>query len=191
MINSISHLNNYSVLLFCLWILHYFNRVFIYPFRIKATSKKMPVFIVINAIFFNVVNAGINGYYLSEFAVSEGNDTISFGSFHFVAGIILFFTGFAINNISDTILIKLRKTGETGYKIPYGFLFKYVSAPNLLGEIIEWGGFALMAWNLPALAFIIWTFANLVPRAKNHHDWYIRNFENYPKERKIIFPYLF
>ena len=47
-------------ILFSLWILHYVNRTFIYPLRIRATEKKMPLFIVINAIFFNLVNAGLN-----------------------------------------------------------------------------------------------------------------------------------
>ena len=36
----------------------------------------------------------------------------------FVAGIVIFFTGMAINIQSDSILINLRKPGETGYKIP-------------------------------------------------------------------------
>jgi steroid 5-alpha reductase family enzyme len=110
---------------------------------------------------------------------------------NFLIGIILFVIGFAINLRSDTILINLRKPGETGYKIPRGFLFTYVSSPNLFGEIIEWAGFALMAWNLPALSFMVWTFANLVPRAKNHHDWYLQQFPDYPRERKIVFPFLY
>jgi steroid 5-alpha reductase family enzyme len=95
-----------------------------------------------------------------------------------------------INWRSDAILIQLRKPGETGYKIPQGFLFEYVSSPNLFGEIMEWSGFALLAFNWPALSFMVWTFANLVPRAKNHHDWYLQHFADYPKKRKIVFPFL-
>jgi hypothetical protein len=48
-----------------------------------------------------------------------------------------------------------------------------------------------MAWNLPALSFAIWTFANLVPRALNHHNWYKDKFPDYPKNRKAVFPFLF
>ena len=60
--------NSYVWILFSLWIIHYLNRTFIYPLRIKATEKKMPLFIVLNAILFNCVNAGLNGYFLSEIA---------------------------------------------------------------------------------------------------------------------------
>ena len=182
--------SNYSWVLFVFWILHYANRSFIYPIRIKSTPKKMPLLIVINAIVFNIMNAGLNGYYLGELS-NTNYDSHWLISWNFIIGLVLFLSGAFINNKADTILINLRGPGESGYKIPKGFLFDYISSPNLFGEIIEWGGFAIMAWNLPALTFLIWTFANLVPRAKNHHDWYLRNFEDYPKDRKIIFPFLF
>ena len=96
----------------------------------------------------------------------------------------------AVNLKSDTILIGLRKNGETGYQIPGGFLFDFISSPNLFGEIIEWTGFAIMAWNLPALSFAVWTFANLFPRALNHHQWYKEKFPDYPVNRKAVFPFI-
>ncbi len=151
----------------------------------------MPLVIVLNAILFNLMNAGLNGYYLAELVPSEDYLTDWFYTPHFIIGSILFIAGMAINWKADAILINLRKPGETGYKIPKGYLFDYISSPNLFGEIIEWCGFALMAWNLPALTFAVWTFANLVPRAKNHHDWYLNKFSDYPKERKAVFPFVF
>lgn len=183
--------NSFSWILFSLWIAHYINRTFIYPIRIKSTPKKMPLFIVLNAIIFNVVNAGLNGYYLAELAPAEDYNLSWLTSVSFISGLFIFTTGVLINLKSDSILINLRKPGETGYKIPEGFLFKYISSPNLFGEIIEWAGFALMAWNLPAFTFMIWTMANLIPRAKNHHDWYRRTFPEYPEERKAVIPFLF
>ncbi len=182
---------SYTWILFLLWILHYLHRTFIYPLRIKSTPKKMPLFIVINAIIFNVINGTLNGYYLAYLTKENQYDVNWVTGYHFIGGIILFIIGMLINLRSDTILINLRKPGESGYKIPQGFLFKYISSPNLFGEIIEWSGFAFMAWNLPALTFLIWTFANLVPRAKNHHDWYHKNFPEYPVERKIVFPFIY
>jgi 3-oxo-5-alpha-steroid 4-dehydrogenase 1 len=178
-------------ILFALWITHYINRTLIYPLRIKSTLKEMPLLIVLSAVFFNFVNAGLNGYYLAMFAPVKDYNVNWLYSPHFLIGITLFITGMVINWKSDNILIHLRKPGETGYKIPHGFLFEFISSPNLFGEIVEWTGFAIMAWNLPALTFMVWTFANLVPRAKNHHDWYLKRFPDYPKKRKVIFPFIF
>lgn len=50
------------------------------------------------------------------------------------------------------------------YKIPRGGLFEYVSAANYFGEMVEWTGFAIASWSLPAAAFAFYTFANLAPR---------------------------
>jgi len=102
----------------------------------------------------------------------------------------MFVGGFIINQISDKTLLSLREFNSTGYSIPYGGLFKYVSCPNFLGELIQWGGFALMTWCLPSLSFFIWTFVNLIPRAIDHHKWYKSTFPDYPKERKAIIPFL-
>jgi 3-oxo-5-alpha-steroid 4-dehydrogenase 1 len=184
-------MDSYVWILFALWIFHYTNRTIIYPLRIKPTDKKMPVSIALSAIIFNIVNAGINGYFLSELASPNNYNLEWLRSPHFTIGLLIFIFGMGINLKSDAILIGLRKKGEKNYQIPKGFLFDYISSPNLFGEIIEWNGFAIMAWNLPALSFAIWTFANLVPRALNHHNWYKDKFPDYPKNRKAVFPYLF
>jgi 3-oxo-5-alpha-steroid 4-dehydrogenase 1 len=67
----------------------------------------------------------------------------------------------------------------------------YVSSPNYFGEIVEWCGWALAAWSVPGLAFVIFTAANLVPRAHANWSWYIANFPDYPRERKRVIPFLY
>jgi 3-oxo-5-alpha-steroid 4-dehydrogenase 1 len=180
-----SEQSNYASMLSILWLIHYFNRTFIYPIRIRTKSKKMPITIVGSAIFFNLLNAGLNGYFLANFETYT-NDW--FTSWNFYIGLSLFVISFITNQISDNILIHLRKPGETGYKIPNGFLFKYVSCPNHLSELLQWSGFAIMAWNYPATTFLIWTAANLIPRALAHHKWYKEHFQDYPKNRTALFP---
>ncbi len=170
-----------------LWSIHYINRSFIFPFRMRSgDKKKMPVAIFTMAVFFNLINGFLNGYYLGNFTEQYSPDW--FHTPFFIFGFILFFTGMYINNRADHILINLRKPGETDYKIPYGFLFKYISCPNHFGEIVEWTGFAIMTWNPAGISFALWTFANLAPRAKAHHQWYKENFPDYPESRKAVIP---
>ena len=54
-------------------------------------------------------------------------------------------------------------------KILVGGAFEYVSGANFLGEIVEWWGFALASWSLPAVAFALFTTCNIGPRAYTHH----------------------
>jgi 3-oxo-5-alpha-steroid 4-dehydrogenase 1 len=171
-----------------LYCLHYFNRSFIFPFRLHTKGKKMPVLIMSSGIFFNLCNTFLLGYYFSNFAVNENNWLTDI---RFVAGVVVFMLGAWINWRSDNILINLRKPEETDYKIPTGWLFTYISCPNMFGELIEWAGFAILCWNLPALTFFVWTAANLIPRALSHHKWYNNTFADYPKDRKAVVPYLF
>jgi 3-oxo-5-alpha-steroid 4-dehydrogenase 1 len=169
-----------------LWIVHYFNRVIIFPLRIRTSGKKMPIVIMIFALFFNFINGLINGYWFGT--LTSAHDNNWFADPRFIFGSLLFVAGFVVNQYHDKILISLRKASKNGYQIPFGGLFKYVSCPNFLGEIIEWAGFALMTWCLPTLSFFIWTMVNLIPRALDHHRWYNKTFPDYPKGRKAIFP---
>ena len=170
--------------LFCL---HYINRTLIFPFRLHTRGKTMPLLIVASAIFFNLMNGFSLGYYFKYFA---DYPTDWFLDIRFIIGSALFFIGLAINWKADNELIHLRKPNETHYVIPQSKLFRYISCPNLFGELIEWLGFAILCWNLPALTFFIWTSANLIPRALSHHRWYKEKFNNYPPERKAIIPFL-
>ncbi len=178
---------NPALLFMSLWAIHYFNRTLIFPFRIRTNGKKMPISIMLSAVFFNLVNGGLIGYYFGFFA---DYPTDWMYSWNFLLGMLLFVLGMGINWWSDHQLIHLRKPGETGYKIPKGGFFRWISCPNLFGEMIEWIGFALMTWCLPTLGFAIWTVANLLPRALDHHRWYQNKFTDYPKERKAVFPFL-
>jgi hypothetical protein len=175
--------------LFGFWTIHYINRSVIFPLRTKTKGKKMPVVIMLAAVFFNLMNAGLNGYWLGFAAPPYPSDWMT--DPRFIVGGIIFIAGFGINQAADKKLIGLRKDGKKGYFIPSGGLFNYISCPNFFGEIIEWSGFAIMAWNLPALSFAVWTAANLIPRALDHHKWYRSYFkEEYPESRKAVIPYL-
>ncbi len=176
-----------NIILISLFGLHYLHRSIIFPLRIRTKRKKMPVVIMLMGVFFNLINSFFIGYYLGNFKIY----TVQWlQSPQFILGTLIFFIGALINLKSDAILIGLRTPGETGYKIPRGGLFKYISCPNLFGEVIEWMGYAILSWSLPGLAFFIWTIANLVPRAIAHHQWYLSKFEDYPKKRKAVIPFL-
>ncbi len=173
---------------FALWTAHYINRSLIFPWRTHTRGKSMPVAIAGSAAAFNVVNAGLNGLYLGWIGAVYPERWLT--DPRFIVGLVAFAAGAAINLWSDNKLIALRSGGKTGYSIPRGGLFEFVSCPNHLGEIIQWAGFALMCWNLPALSFAVWTAANLIPRTLSHHAWYRRTFPDYPAARRAVIPAL-
>lgn len=173
---------------FAFWTGHYINRSLIFPWRVRTTGKTIPVLIVVCAIFFNAVNAGLNGYYLGSLATYP---VAWLWDVRFIAGALMFVAGAFINIRADNALIALRKSGgASDYAIPRGGAFELVSCANHFGEIVQWSGFALACWNLPALSFAIWTAANLIPRSLSHQAWYRRHFADYPPARKAVIPFL-
>ena len=172
-----------------LWECHYVYRAFVYPLRRKTTGKRIPVVVVLFGVLFNTGNAYINGRYLFTLSAPRPDDWII--GVRFLVGLALFVAGFLINVQSDNILLALRKPGETGYKIPRGGLFRWISCPNYFGEILEWTGWAISTWSLAGLTFAVWTAANLAPRARDHHRWYRKTFPDYPPERRALIPFVF
>jgi len=171
----------------CFWVFHYGYRTFVFPALMKPSDKTFPVLLVIFAIGFN----GLNGYNNALALISAGADAEPWLTPHFLMGAAVFLAGFAIHYHADRTIRLLRKPGETGYRVPRGGLFRWVSSPNYLGEIIEWTGWAIMTWSLAGLAFALFTFCNLAPRALSNHRWYRKQFSDYPAERKVLIPGIF
>jgi 3-oxo-5-alpha-steroid 4-dehydrogenase 1 len=169
-----------------LWEAHYIHRAFIYPFSLSSADKRMPVVVISIGILFNSVNAYLNGRYIFTFSAGYTNQWLA--DPRFVSGVMLFLIGFIINRQADNTLRNLREPGESDYKIPYGGLYRWISCPNYLGEILTWIGWAVATWSLPGLSFAVWTVANLAPRARAHHAWYRANFPDYPPQRKALVP---
>jgi len=175
-----------------LFVLHYINRALIFPIRMRG-GKPMPLSIMLSAMFFCTWNGYIQGRHLTTLSCQETGsaDGDRLASPQFYIGVLIFFTGFTINYQSDDILRNLRKPGETGYKIPCGGFFEYVSGANFAGEALEWIGFAIASNNLPAMTFAIFTFCNVGPRAVAHHKWYQAKFKDeYPSQRKAFIPFV-
>jgi protein-S-isoprenylcysteine O-methyltransferase Ste14 len=182
-----------SLIFLAMWLFHYIYRAFIYPLRRRDSDRRMPLVVVGMGICFNLVNAGLNGWYL--FGLSGGYPSAWLVDPRFLAGLALFVAGLLINRQADSILRKLRAAdgpraadGQREYEVPEGGFYRWISCPNYFGEIVQWTGWAIATWSLPGLSFAVWTVANLAPRARANHRWYLDTLPDYPPERKALIP---
>lgn len=173
------------------FLIHYFQRSFIFPMLIKGNSR-MPLSIILMGICFNLVNAYLIGGWLF-YVCPDGTYSDSWlADPRFLCGSIIFFSGMVINLHSDHIIRHLRKPGDHKHYIPFGGMFKYVTSANYFGELTEWVGYAILTWSMPGVVFALWTFANLGPRARSLHHRYEEEFgDDFIKlKRKYIIPYI-
>jgi hypothetical protein len=174
------------LILLSLWMLHYVHRTFVFPFRLRTGGKRMPLLVMLLGMAFQGLNGWLNARWISHLG-EYGPRWLA--DPRFVCGAAIFLLGWGINLRADAILIGLRRgVSGGGYRIPRGFLFRWVSSPNYLGELIEWCGWALLTWSGAGLAFAVYTAANLIPRAVSHHRWYRDTFPDYPAQRRAILP---
>jgi 3-oxo-5-alpha-steroid 4-dehydrogenase 1 len=189
---------------------HYLQRTLIFPFLLKGKSR-MPIGIMCLGIAFNILNSGMQGYWLfygAYITAADGYELMSnkfvrvildggnwFCSWQFILGVCLFIAGYIINLRSDYIIRHLRKVpNDTKHYFPKGFMFKYVTSANYFGELVEWLGFAILTWTFSGFVFFIWTFANLVPRANAIYKRYKQEFpEEFLSNRKLkrVIPFVY
>lgn len=182
-----------SLIVFALiFLAHYFQRSFIFPFRLKGKNK-MPLCIILMGIIFNMVNAYLIGGWIFYVAPADMYPVSWLYSPLFILGLVIFIAGAAINLSSDSIIRNLRKPGDTRHYIPRGGLYKYVTGANYFGELTEWAGYAILTWCPGGAVFVLWTFANLAPRAKATHRRYLREFGNEyaTLNRRYIIPFIY
>lgn len=175
------------LLLGSLWMFHYLYRTFLFPARLRTRGKRMALAIVAMAFGFNCLNAYVVARWISHLGEYRAD---WLWDPRLMLGVLVFALGWAVNFRADGMLIALRRPGESGYRVPRGWLFEYVTCPNYFGEIVEWFGFALATWSLPGLAFALFTAANIGPRAFSTRRWYRREFPDYPPGRKALIPFV-
>lgn len=177
------------LVLFAMWQAHYFHRTFIYPFKRKLKpGETTPLLIPVSGSITNLGVSFLNAAILSWVTVRGDYGVDWLTDPRFLLGLVIFCAGYYINRKADAMLAALRKPGETGYKIPQGWLYEKISCPNYFGEFIIWIGWAIATWSWAGGVFVLWTLANLVPRALANHAWYQEKFEDYPAGRKAVLP---
>ena len=180
-----------AFLAFLLFELHYFQRSFIFPLMMKGQSQ-MPVAIMLMGIIFNVINGLLIGTSLFTLPPSAYNDGAAYLTHPTaIAGIAIFFSGMGINLHSDHVIRHLRKPGDNRHYLPQKGFYRYVTSANYFGELVEWTGFALLCSTPAAWLFVVWTAANLVPRAAAIHKRYRDEFGDAVGSRKRILPFVY
>jgi 3-oxo-5-alpha-steroid 4-dehydrogenase 1 len=184
------------LLLGLVWMIHYGNRGWFFPLSIRVVPGKKSSFsvtVMAMGMFVTAIHGYLNARWFTELGTHLNNDW--FTNPRFLIGILVYYCGFLLIVSSEAIVRNLRDpaklaAGESGYRIPFGGGYRFVSSPQYLGELTAWAGFTIMTWGLPGLMIFLISAGNLVPRALATHKWYQEKFPDYPRNRKALIPYV-
>ncbi|MEP5566345.1 MAG: methyltransferase [Halioglobus sp.] len=178
------------------WLVHYGNRGFIFPLLMRVargTKGTFSLIVVVSGWLVTTLHGYLNAVFISHLSTHMTVDWLS--DPRFIIGMAIYVFGFLLNIQSDSIIRRLRskaeiESGEKVYRIPQGGLFKYVTNPSYFSELLSFTGFAIATWSLGAVFVLVVSAANLIPRAFQVDRWYRDKFPDYPKDRKVLVPFL-
>lgn len=184
------------------WLIHYANRGFLFPLLMRVPrgqpgqngQASFSLLVVVAGWLSTTVHGYLNATFIAGLGQHFTRGWLT--DPRFLVGIAVYYAALAGNIHSDAILRNLRTPEEAAsgarvYRIPQGGLFRYVSSPSYLTELVAWAGFALATWSLAGLFILGLSAANLVPRAVATHRWYRKRFADYPPERRALIPFVF
>ena len=137
-------------------------------------------------------------YYVSTpltlVCVSDG-DHIEGGALSWLFGFLFLFANW-VQHECHCFLANLRppssKNTHEAYYIPRGRWFKMVSCPHYASEIVIYVCLAALSrGSLPLLIQVTFVMFELGFASWTQHQWYLRQFDDYPKERYAMLPGIF
>jgi 3-oxo-5-alpha-steroid 4-dehydrogenase 1 len=164
-----------------IWLIHYSNRGFIFPVLMRVAKGSKGTFslmVVAAGWLVTTLHGYLNAVFISQLSTHLTPDWLR--DPRFLVGMTLYAFGFIMNVHSDKIIRNLRSkaevaSGERHYRIPRGGLFRYVTNPSYFTEIVSFAGFAIATWS---------------PGALQIQKWYEEKFPDYPKDRKVLIPFV-
>ncbi|KAJ3352167.1 3-oxo-5a-steroid 4- dehydrogenase [Allomyces javanicus] len=165
---------------------HFLKREYETVFVHRFSHGTMPLSNLFKNSFHYWVLSGV----LIAWRVFAPNGAPEHSDAYIAACVALYAFGQMSNYMTHAILRDLRPPGSTARKIPYGYGFNLVSCPNYFFEAVSWTAVLLLTQSWATLVFIIFAVGQMYLWAVKKHKAYKKEFPNYPKNRKAMFPFI-
>eukprot|EP00297_Palpitomonas_bilix_P012867 CAMPEP_0113903604 /NCGR_PEP_ID=MMETSP0780_2-20120614/22651_1 /TAXON_ID=652834 /ORGANISM="Palpitomonas bilix" /LENGTH=293 /DNA_ID=CAMNT_0000896845 /DNA_START=38 /DNA_END=919 /DNA_ORIENTATION=- /assembly_acc=CAM_ASM_000599 len=165
---------------------HFAKREFETIFIHRFSSDTMPI----SNLFRNSIYYWLFAFLMSYF-IGHPLFTPPASEMQIYIGMGVFVVSELSNFYCHIILRNLRPAGTRERRIPRGFFFELVSCPNYFFEIMSWLGFNIATQTFAGYLFMIIGGGQMVIWATGKHRNYKKEFRDYPKNRKRIFPFIY
>ncbi|ORX89824.1 hypothetical protein K493DRAFT_357633 [Basidiobolus meristosporus CBS 931.73] len=176
---------------FFLVLFHFAKRELETLFVHRFSHGTMPFQNVFKNSFHYHVLSGVNiAFWLYGPWYGKGTENAEVSKlFTFVCIFVFFFAEFS-NLLTHITLRNLRPPGTRVRRIPYGYGFDWVSCPNYFFETVAWVAFSVLTNSYAAWLFVLVAYGQMYLWAIKKHKNYLKEFKDYPKNRKAIIPFV-
>ncbi|KAF9976772.1 3-oxo-5a-steroid 4- dehydrogenase [Actinomortierella ambigua] len=172
-----------------LWmvLLHFLKREYETVFVHRFSHGTMPL----RNLFKNSAHYHIlSGFNLAYFVYGPWNAKSERSELLVYSCIALFAFAEISNYVTHVTLRNLRPPGTRIRKIPRGYGFNLVSCPNYFFETIAWIAVAILTQSWATYLFLIVATGQMYIWAVQKHKNYRKEFSDYPRNRKAMFPFI-
>jgi len=171
-------LSRSSLVLGCIFSLHYAYRGWYYPYNIRVygNSSNFSLAPAIGGWLVTITHAMLNAEIISKYGKRLTKDSY-LKSAQFILGLVLYYSGLVAIMYQDHLMRELRSTPGPRYRIPRGGLWDYITSAQYFSELWGWFGFMVLMDFEPSGMFVFFvSLFNLAPRAVTNHAWYEEHF---------------
>jgi len=144
-----------------------------------------------NSIHYHVFAGLLIAYFVYSPAYAAGTPAATGRSDIFIAACLAVWAFAQVSNlVTHVILRNLRPPGSRVRVIPYGYGFDLVSCPNYFFECVAWAAYSVLVNHWTAWLFTGMGAVQMFQWAVKKHKNYRKDFQDYPKSRKIIVPFI-
>ncbi|ORY94242.1 3-oxo-5-alpha-steroid 4-dehydrogenase-domain-containing protein [Syncephalastrum racemosum] len=176
---------------FYLTLLHFLKRELETVFVHRFSHGTMPFFNVFKNSAHYWFLSGVNLAYWVYGPWYAAGQSAAARSDVYIYGCIAVWAWAQLSNFSNHVALRnLRPPGTRVRAIPYGYGFDLVSCPNYLFETIAWTSMCFLTTSWSAVLFNIVATGQMYVWAVKKHRNYKKEFKEYPRNRKAMFPFL-
>ncbi|KAF9580954.1 3-oxo-5a-steroid 4- dehydrogenase [Lunasporangiospora selenospora] len=174
---------------FVMVMLHFLKREYETVFVHRFSHGTMPLRNLFkNSAHYHILSGFNLAYWVYGPWNAAGTD-LATRSDAFVYGCIALFAFAELSNLHTHFTLRnLRPPGTKIRKIPRGYGFDLVSCPNYFFETLAWSAISLLTLSWSAHLFLVVAVGQMYIWAIKKHKGYRKEFSDYPRGRKAMFP---
>ncbi|KAG0261451.1 3-oxo-5a-steroid 4- dehydrogenase [Mortierella polycephala] len=172
-------------------MLHFLKREYETVFVHRFSHGTMPFRNVFkNSAHYHLLS-GLNLAYWVYGPWNAAGTTLGERSDFLVYGCIALYIFAELSNFHNHVTLRnLRPPGTRVRKIPRGYGFEWVSCPNYFFETLVWLSVSVLTMSWAAHLFFVVAVGQMYIWAVKKHKGYRKEFTDYPRGRKAMFPFI-